>query len=109
LSSLGGGGINLWKDGQWDKARVELAGGSQEREGSWAPGSVVPIVHSIMRVLNLGPRSEVPPTDGLGCPAILVSLLQCLALAAFHVGALVWLEHHGNPLPSLTRSSPGSS
>ena len=103
----GGGGIDPWKDGQWDKARAELAHGSQEQEESWASGSVLPIVHSILRVLRVGPQSAVSPDDGLGCLGILASMSKCLALAGFHVGALLWLEHHGNPFPSFEPIAAG--
>lgn len=96
-----GGGINFGRSGQWDKARAELVRGSQHLETPWPAESVVPLVQGILRVLDLGPQPDVQRDDGLGFLDTVFWFLKIFGLIGFHVTALIWLDHHGNPLPSL--------
>jgi len=104
---ISGGGTDLRRTGQWDTARAELARGSQELEDRWAADSVVPLVHAILRLFDLGPQPETGGYDGLSCFSELVWLIKIFALAGFHAAALLWLDRHGNPLPSFNPMTAG--
>jgi len=96
-----GGGLNWNEIGQWDAARAALVSGSRAVEDNWTPRSVVPLVHAMLRVLELGPQRAVSPDYGHGCGYMFGLMFLFLALPLLHGLVLAGLDKYGNPLAPL--------
>jgi hypothetical protein len=97
----GGTNLNYREMGQWDVALADLARGSRGLDETWKADSVVPLVHAVLHVLNLGPQPEIETDFALGCLNVIALLLKWFTLPVVYGAILMWLDHHGNPLASM--------
>jgi len=103
----GGSDVNWRELGEWDRGCAELARGARELEQTWKVHSVVPLVHAVLRVLDVGPQPEVTGEPWVGAKSFVLWFLSWIALGGLHVGALFWLKSHPSPLDTLGPVSGG--
>jgi hypothetical protein len=103
----GGSGVNWRELGEWDQGCAELARGARAVEQTWKVRSVVPLVHAVLRVLDVGPQPEVTGEPWLGAKSFVLWFFSWVALGGLHVAALLWLVGHPSPLGALGPVSSG--